>query len=83
MFQKFCGFSRNCLCGGSVDERNAFETVLVEGSTRIPKVQQIIREFFTVKELNRSFNSDKAVVFDTVVQTAILTGENSSQVQDL
>jgi len=56
---------------------------LVGGSTRIPKVQQLIQEFFNGKEPCRSINPDEAVAFGAAVQAAILTGEGSSQVQDL
>merc|ERR1712048_1210166 len=57
--------------------------VLVGGSTRIPKVQQLIQEFFNGKEPCRSINPDEAVAYGAAVQAAILTGEGSSQVQDL
>jgi L1 cell adhesion molecule like protein len=57
--------------------------VLVGGSTRIPKVQAMIQEFFNGKEPNRSINPDEAVAYGAAVQAAILTGDQSSQVQDL
>jgi L1 cell adhesion molecule like protein len=66
-----------------IDKRNVHEVVLVGGSTRIPKVQSMIQEFFNGKEPNRSINPDEAVAFGAAVQAAILTGEGSSQVQDL
>eukprot|EP00743_Colponemidia_sp_Colp-15_P000083 GILK01000098.1.p1 GENE.GILK01000098.1~~GILK01000098.1.p1 ORF type:complete len:666 (-),score=151.51 GILK01000098.1:157-2106(-) len=59
------------------------EVVLVGGSTRIPKVQQLIQEFFNGKEPNRSINPDEAVAYGATVQAAVLSGEGSSQVQDL
>merc|ERR1712241_1611057 len=65
------------------DKRNVHEVVLVGGSTRIPKVQSMIQEFFNGKEPNRAINPDEAVAFGAAVQGAILTGEGSSQVQDL
>jgi L1 cell adhesion molecule like protein len=66
-----------------IDKRNVHEVVLVGGSTRIPKVQQMISEFFGGKEPNRSINPDEAVAYGAAVQAAILTGEGSSAVQDL
>merc|ERR1712146_122632 len=64
-------------------KRNVHEVVMVGGSTRIPKVQSMIQEFFNGKEPNKSINPDEAVAFGAAVQAAILTGEGSSQVQDL
>merc|ERR1712072_1356468 len=66
-----------------LDKRAIHDVVLVGGSTRIPKVQQLIQEFFNGKEPCKSINPDEAVAFGAAVQAAILTGEGSSQVQDL
>lgn len=52
------------------------EIVLVGGSTRIPKVQQLIRDFFGGKEPNRGINPDEAVAYGAAVQAAVLTGES-------
>merc|ERR1711975_183239 len=54
------------------------EVVLVGGSTRIPKVQTMLSDFFNGKELNKSINPDEAVAFGATVQAAILSGEDSS-----
>jgi len=59
------------------------DVVLVGGSTRIPKVIQLITDFFNGKEPNRSINPDEAVAYGAAVQAAILTGHGSEQVQDL
>jgi len=59
------------------------EIVLVGGSTRIPKVQQLLQDFFNGKELNKSINPDEAVAYGAAVQAAILTGEGGKKVQDL
>jgi heat shock protein 1/8 len=56
---------------------------LVGGSTRIPKIIQLITDFFNGKEPNRSINPDEAVAYGAAVQAAILTGQGSEQVQDL
>lgn len=52
------------------------EIVLVGGSTRIPKVQQLIKDFFGGKEPNRGINPDEAVAYGAAVQAAVLTGES-------
>merc|ERR1712138_177130 len=59
------------------------EVVLVGGSTRIPKIQSLLADFFNGKEPCKSINPDEAVAYGAAVQAAILTGEGSSQVQDL
>lgn len=67
----------------NIDKRSVHEVVLVGGSTRIPKIQQLIQEFFNGKEPCRSINPDEAVAYGAAVQAAILKGVNSTQVQDL
>ena len=60
------------------------EIVLVGGSTRIPKVQEMLSEFFNGKELNKSINPDEAVAYGATVQAAILSGQDQSEkLQDL
>ncbi|XP_076811938.1 heat shock cognate 71 kDa protein-like [Clavelina lepadiformis] len=59
------------------------EVVLVGGSTRIPKIQKMLQEFFNGKELNKSINPDEAVAYGAAVQAAVLSGDKSDVVQDL
>ena len=59
------------------------EVVLVGGSTRIPKVQQLLSDFFNGKDLCKSINPDEAVAYGAAVQAAILSGEGNEKVQDL
>ena len=60
------------------------EIVLVGGSTRIPKVQEMLSDFFNGKELNKSINPDEAVAYGATVQAAILSGhEKSDKLQSL
>lgn len=59
------------------------EVVLVGGSTRIPKVVQLITDFFNGKEPNRSINPDEAVAYGAAVQAAVLTNQGGEKVQDL
>jgi L1 cell adhesion molecule like protein len=82
-FRNSMGPVEKVLRDSGIDKRNVHEVVLVGGSTRIPKVQQMISEFFGGKEPNRSINPDEAVAYGAAVQAAILTGEGSSAVQDL
>ena len=66
-----------------MDKSSIDELVLVGGSTRIPKVQKLLTEFFNGKELNKSINPDEAVAYGAAVQAAILTGDTSEGVSDL
>merc|ERR1719287_275143 len=59
------------------------EVVLVGGSTRIPKVQQLIKDFFNGKEPNRGINPDEAVAYGAAVQGGILSGEGGEETKDL
>merc|ERR1712130_359061 len=66
-----------------MDKSSINDIVLVGGSTRIPKVQKLLQDFFNGKELNKSINPDEAVAYGAAVQAAILTGDTSEAVQDL
>ncbi|CAD8095890.1 unnamed protein product [Paramecium primaurelia] len=59
------------------------EVVLVGGSTRIPKVQELLKDFFNGKELNKSINPDEAVAYGAAVQAAILTGTGSQKCENI
>ncbi|KAJ3353027.1 70-kilodalton heat shock protein [Entophlyctis luteolus] len=66
-----------------MDKSSVDEIVLVGGSTRIPKVQKLVSDFFNGKEPNKSINPDEAVAYGAAVQAAILTGDTSEKTQDL
>ena len=59
------------------------EIVLVGGSTRIPKVQQLLSDFFNGKEPSKSINPDEAVAYGAAVQASILSGNSSAKIDDL
>jgi len=59
------------------------EIVLVGGSTRIPKVQQLIKDFFDGKEPNRGINPDEAVAYGAAVQGGILAGDDSEATKNI
>jgi len=82
-FRNSMGPVEKCLRDSGIDKKNIHEIVMVGGSTRIPKVNQLIQEFFNGKEPNKSINPDEAVAYGAAVQAAILTGDSSSAVQDL
>ncbi|OQV20238.1 Heat shock cognate 71 kDa protein [Hypsibius exemplaris] len=66
-----------------MDKNQINEIVLVGGSTRIPKVQKLLQDYFNGKELNKSINPEEAVAYGAAVQAAILSGDKSEAVQDL
>ncbi|KAF4516978.1 hypothetical protein B566_EDAN005580 [Ephemera danica] len=66
-----------------MDKAQINDIVLVGGSTRIPKIQKLLQDFFNGKELNKSINPDEAVAYGAAVQAAILHGDKSEEVQDL
>ncbi|MGH0153899.1 UNVERIFIED_CONTAM: hypothetical protein FKN15_044890 [Acipenser sinensis] len=66
-----------------MDKSKIQDIVLVGGSTRIPKIQKLLQDFFHGRELNKSINPDEAVAYGAAVQAAILMGDTSENVQDL
>lgn len=90
-FEELCNFDfKKCmppveqvLKDSDMSKSQVHEVVLVGGSTRIPKVQQMLSDFFNGKTLNRSINPDEAVAYGAAVQAAILNGEGSEAVKDL
>ncbi|KAJ6633981.1 hypothetical protein lerEdw1_014218 [Lerista edwardsae] len=66
-----------------LDKSQVHDIVLVGGSTRIPKIQKLLQDFFNGRELNKSINPDEAVAYGAAVQAAILCGDKSENVQDL
>jgi len=66
-----------------VDKASVAEVVLVGGSTRIPKIQSMLSEFFNGKDLNHSIHPDEAVAYGAAVQAAVLTGQDKESTKDL
>lgn len=62
-----------------IDKSSVHEIVLVGGSTRIPKIQKLVSDFFNGKEPCKSINPDEAVAYGAAVQAAILSGDTSSK----
>ena len=59
------------------------EIVLVGGTTRIPRVQELLSNYFNGKQLNKSLNPDEAVAYGAAVQASILTGQGNSKTNEL
>lgn len=71
------------LCDAKLSKGQIQEVVLVGGSTRIPRIQKLLQDYFNGKELNRSINPDEAVAYGAAVQAAIISGDKSEVVQDV
>jgi L1 cell adhesion molecule like protein len=90
-FEELCGPDfRKCmppvemvLKDSDISKGQVHEVVLVGGSTRIPKVQELLSDFFNGKTLNKTINPDEAVAYGAAVQAAILNGDQSETVKDL
>lgn len=66
-----------------MDKTQIHDVVLVGGSTRIPKIQSLLQNYFNGKPLNLSINPDEAVAYGAAIQAAILSGDTSSKIQDV
>ncbi|XP_025405778.1 heat shock protein 70 A1-like [Sipha flava] len=71
------------LADAKLDKGSVHDVVLVGGSTRIPKIQSLLQNYFCGKPLNLSINPDEAVAYGAAVQAAILSGDTSSAIQDV
>ncbi|XP_071572900.1 heat shock 70 kDa protein cognate 4 [Temnothorax nylanderi] len=83
MFRSTLEPVEKALRDAKMDKAQVHSIVLVGGSTRIPKIQKLLQDFFNGKELNKSINPDEAVAYGAAVQAAILHGDKSEEVQDL
>ena len=77
LFQKSISPVTKVLQDAGISKGNVHEIVLVGGSTRIPKIQELLSAFFNGKELNKGINPDEAVAYGAAVQAAILSGGTS------
>ncbi|KAJ1692977.1 hypothetical protein LUZ63_009675 [Rhynchospora breviuscula] len=77
LFQRSIGCVKRCLEEAQINRTCIDEVILVGGSTRIPKVQKLLQDFFNRKELCKSMNADEAVAYGAAVQAAILRGNNN------
>lgn len=66
-----------------MDKSQIHDIVLVGGSTRIPKIQQLLQDYFNGKELCKAINPDEAVAYGAAVQAAILTGQGNETTKEL
>lgn len=78
LFKKTLGPLEKAIKDSGIAKKDFHQILLVGGSTRIPKIQQIVRDFFDGKEPNRGVNPDEAVAYGAAVQGGILAGEEET-----
>ena len=78
LFKKTLGPVERVLEDAKLKKHDIDEVVLVGGSTRIPKVQQLLKDFFNGKEPNRGINPDEAVAYGAAVQGGVISGEDGT-----
>jgi heat shock protein 5 len=83
LFKKTLGPVQKVMEDADMGKSEVDEIVLVGGSTRIPKVQSLLKDYFDGKEPSKGVNPDEAVAFGAAVQGGILSGEASEATQDL
>ena len=71
------------LTDAKMDKSKIDEIVLVGGSTRIPRVQKLLSDYFNGKELNKSVNPDEAVAYGAAIQAALLSGNDDENITDM
>merc|ERR1712183_846654 len=83
LFRKCMPPVEQVLADSDSSKGSIHEIVLVGGSTRIPKIQSMLSDFFNGKVLNKSINPDEAVAYGAAVQAAVLSGDQSEAVKDM
>eukprot|EP00602_Paraphysomonas_sp_CaronLab_P006907 CAMPEP_0185023668 /NCGR_PEP_ID=MMETSP1103-20130426/6313_1 /TAXON_ID=36769 /ORGANISM="Paraphysomonas bandaiensis, Strain Caron Lab Isolate" /LENGTH=700 /DNA_ID=CAMNT_0027556363 /DNA_START=13 /DNA_END=2115 /DNA_ORIENTATION=+ len=83
LFKKTLSPVQRVLSDAGMKKKDVHQVVLVGGSTRIPKVQEMLSEFFGGKELSKSINPDEAVAYGAAVQGAVLAGDTSDRTKDI
>jgi L1 cell adhesion molecule like protein len=76
-------FLDQVILDSKISKDRIHEIVLVGGTTRIPRIQQLLSEYFNGKELCKSINPDECVAYGAAVQAALLTGNTDEKIQDL
>ncbi|CAF4083904.1 unnamed protein product [Rotaria sp. Silwood2] len=83
LFRSTLTLVERALIDARMNKADIHEIVLMGGSTRIPKIQQLLQDFFNGKELTKSINPDEAVVYGAAIQAAIYTDDQSEKIKDL
>ncbi|KAH9508634.1 70-kilodalton heat shock protein [Bulinus truncatus] len=83
LFASTMGLVKTCIQDANLTREQIHDIILVGGSTRIPKIQSLLKEFFGGKELNKSINPDEAVAAGAAIQAAVISGVTSRLIKDI
>uniref|UniRef100_A0ACD5WV54 Uncharacterized protein n=1 Tax=Avena sativa TaxID=4498 RepID=A0ACD5WV54_AVESA len=83
LFRKCIELVDTCLRHAGMEKTEIHDVVLVGGSSHIPKVQQLLRDYFNRKKLCRNLNPDEAVAYGAALQAALLSDEDSVEMRDV
>ncbi|XP_071478689.1 heat shock 70 kDa protein IV-like [Diadema antillarum] len=83
LFKKCLDPVQSAIVDAKIDKKDIDTVVVVGGSTRIPKIQKLLQEYLNGKDLNKSINPDEAVAYGAAIQAAILSGDQSEEIQDV
>jgi heat shock protein 1/8 len=83
IFQRTIGPLNRVLSDSKMSKGDIHEIVLVGGTTRIPRIRELLSNYFNGKQLNHSLNPDEAVAYGAAIQASILTGQGGSKTSDL
>jgi heat shock protein 1/8 len=83
LFKKSIELVENCLTDAKMDKGGVHDIVLSGGSSRIPAVQQLLKDFFNGKQLNKSINPDEIVAYGAAIQASILVSVGNERVENI
>ena len=83
LFRKCLPLLESALKEAKLNKKEIDEIILVGGSTRIPKIQDLIQEFFEGKQLNKSINQDEAVAYGAAIEAAVMTNEKHETIEKI
>jgi heat shock protein 1/8 len=83
LFRKCMELVEKCLTDAKMDKSGVHDVVLTGGSSRIPKVQELLQDLFDGKQLNKSINPDEAVAYGAAIQAAKMAGMGNEKVQHI
>ncbi|KAJ4746010.1 Heat shock 70 kDa protein [Rhynchospora pubera] len=83
LFKKCTDLIEECLSDAKIDKTDVDAVVLVGGSARIPKVQELVQDLFEGKELCKGINLDEAVAYGAAIQAACLNGQHDKRLKNL